>query len=375
MIREDKRIKENNILRAEPGFVIAVLAVLILLIAAVTIQSALGLKTAVDRTTKAYVSDVAAQLALDIDDRLSLYQENNIIGVWGGTGNKESMQRLIQPVSFDGQGLTCIADTEGNVVISPTDLDPFMRLDDIFKEDSEETTVRNIKRMQENMKEGKNGVFSFVAVDGRELILSYNILKSYDWVLLTLVPADLISYETDIRISSQRNIADILYGRSCRRSYHTQSSDKFRNGLFIFLGKHSHFFQFSFQSKKTFVQNAFSFLGDLLCIKLITSVPLVNVHSSAHYHLISVFHAECQSAPVSGKHHAGKNSCLIFQRKINMSAWVIFTVGNLTLYIYLFQDKILKEHIFYIAVDLTYGINSFHFQFLLSSDDGCSFFF
>lgn len=83
MIREDKRIKENNILRAEPGFVIAVLAVLILLIAAVTIQSALGLKTAVDRTTKAYVSDVAAQLALDIDDRLSLYQENNIIGVWG----------------------------------------------------------------------------------------------------------------------------------------------------------------------------------------------------------------------------------------------------------------------------------------------------
>ena len=197
MIREDKRIKENNILRAEPGFVIAVLAVLILLIAAVTIQSALGLKTAVDRTTKAYVSDVAAQLALGIDDRLSLYQENNIIGVWGGTGNKESMQRLIQPVSFDGQGLTCIADTEGNVVISPTDLDPFMRLDDIFKEDSEETTVRNIKRMQENMKEGKNGVFSFVAVDGRELILSYNILKSYDWVLLTLVPADLISYETD----------------------------------------------------------------------------------------------------------------------------------------------------------------------------------
>ncbi|SFH45061.1 diguanylate cyclase (GGDEF) domain-containing protein [Lachnospiraceae bacterium NLAE-zl-G231] len=197
MIREDKRIKENNILRAEPGFVIAVLAVLILLIAAVTVQSALGLKTAVDRTTKAYVSDVAAQLALDIDDRLSLYQENNIIGVLGGTGNKESMQRLIQPVSFDGQGLTCIADTEGNVVISPTDLDPFMRLDDIFKEDSEETTVRNIKRMQENMKEGKNGVFSFVAVDGRELILSYNILKSYDWVLLTLVPADLISYETD----------------------------------------------------------------------------------------------------------------------------------------------------------------------------------
>ena len=93
MIREDKRIKENNILRAEPGFVIAVLAVLILLIAAVTIQSALGLKTAVDRTTKAYVSDVAAQLALDIDDRLSLYQENNIIGVLGDVYKRQSFRR------------------------------------------------------------------------------------------------------------------------------------------------------------------------------------------------------------------------------------------------------------------------------------------
>ena len=47
------------------------------------------------------------------------------------------------------------------------------------------------------MKKGTDGVFSFVAVDGTELILSYNILETYNWVLLTLVPADLISYETD----------------------------------------------------------------------------------------------------------------------------------------------------------------------------------
>lgn len=278
--------KEKRILQVEMKFQIAALGVLILLIAAVTLQSAIGLNMAVEKSTKAYVRDVADQLSSDIDDRLfkisrelllvgdsllrtgndpsegevkeylgrkreilefgsmvvmdtrgrklvlgdpignvenlagiqrsfqgdngvsfpggqtilysvPLFRGNKVVGVLGGTRSKENMQVLIQPGSFSGHGLSCIADVNGNVVISPTDLEPFMKLDDIFKKDSGGAAARNIYRMQENMKKGTDGVFSFVAVDGTELILSYNILETYNWVLLTLVPADLISYETD----------------------------------------------------------------------------------------------------------------------------------------------------------------------------------
>ena len=278
--------KEKRILQVEMKFQIAALGILILLIAAVTLQSAIGLNMAVEKSTKAYVRDVADQLSSDIDDRLfkisrelllvgdsllrtgndpsegevkeylgrkreilefgsmvvmdtrgrklvlgdpignvenlagiqrsfqgdngvsfpggqtilysvPLFRGNKVVGVLGGTRSKENMQVLIQPGSFSGHGLSCIADVNGNVVISPTDLEPFMKLDDIFKKDSGGAAARNIYRMQENMKKGTDGVFSFVAVDGTELILSYNILETYNWFLLTLVPADLISYETD----------------------------------------------------------------------------------------------------------------------------------------------------------------------------------
>lgn len=278
--------KEKRILQAGMKVQIAVLGILILLIAAVTLQSAFGLKMAVEKSTKAYVRDVADQLSSDIDDRLfkisrelllvgdsllrtgtdlnerevkeylgrkreilefgsmivldtegrklvigdpieeaghlsgiqnsfqgnngvsfldgqtilysvPLFRGNKVVGVLGGTRSKENMQVLIQPGSFNGHGLSCIADRNGNVVISPTDLEPFMKLDDIFKKESGGAAAGNIHQMQENMKKGTDGVFSFVAVDGTQLILSYNYLETYHWFLLTLVPADLISYETD----------------------------------------------------------------------------------------------------------------------------------------------------------------------------------
>ena len=54
-----------------------------------------------------------------------------------------------------------------------------------------------IYQMQQDMQAHKGGVFTFTAADGTELVLSYRPLMSFDWVLLTLVPANLISYDTD----------------------------------------------------------------------------------------------------------------------------------------------------------------------------------
>ena len=51
--------------------------------------------------------------------------------------------------------------------------------------------------MQQDMQAHQGGVFTFTAADGTELVLSYRPLMSFDWVLLTLVPANLISYDTD----------------------------------------------------------------------------------------------------------------------------------------------------------------------------------
>ena len=134
---------------------------------------------------------------------IPIYQEEKVVGVLGGVRNKENMQALIQPKSFSGQGLTCIIDQDGKVIISPTDLNAFMQLNSIFLEGDSQTT-QDIEQMQRNMKENQSGIFSFTAVDGSDLVLSYNPLNSYHWFLLTLVPSDIISHEIN-RYSTRNN--------------------------------------------------------------------------------------------------------------------------------------------------------------------------
>ena len=122
-----------------------------------------------------------------------VYQGGQVDRVLIGVRNKENMQALIQPISFEGKGLSCIIDSGGQVVISPTDLKPFLGLDDIFRAGADEQTSHSILQMQQDMKGQASGVFLFTAKDDTRLVLSYHSLGVNDWILLTLVPADLIS--------------------------------------------------------------------------------------------------------------------------------------------------------------------------------------
>lgn len=141
---------------------------------------------------------------------IPIYRDGSIVGVIGGVRNKENMQKLIQPQSFSGEGLTCIIDLQGEVIISPTNLEPFLQLDNIFLKDANDKVVEDIHIMQEEIQKHIGGIFSFTAVDGTDLVLSYDPLNSYDWVLLTLVPADLISYETNRYIAQSFLIIAVI---------------------------------------------------------------------------------------------------------------------------------------------------------------------
>lgn len=119
--------------------------------------------------------------------------DGEVVGVVGGLRSVENMQKLIRPDSFSGRGLTCIIDRTGEVVISPTDLAPFLELDSIFSENPESALAQNIYQMEQDMFNDRSGLFRFEAVDGSNLILVYNPLNHYGWQLLTLVPSDVIA--------------------------------------------------------------------------------------------------------------------------------------------------------------------------------------
>ena len=106
--------------------------------------------------------------------------------------SKETMQRIISSSAFDGDTLSCIVDCRGEVVLSPADLEPFTALDLIFKTDSQGNTSSELRQMMENMSDGKAGIVRFTDVVGSENLMAYNPLGFSDWVLLTIVPANMM---------------------------------------------------------------------------------------------------------------------------------------------------------------------------------------
>ena len=54
--------------------------------------------------------------------------------------------------------------------------------------------------MQANMQANVSGVIVFTTPDGVDVIMSYDPLETFDWVLLTILPADIISHDTDAYI-------------------------------------------------------------------------------------------------------------------------------------------------------------------------------
>lgn len=126
-----------------------------------------------------------------------IYQEGAVTMVLAGIRDQRNMQALIAPHSFGGEGLTCIVNQQGEVVILPTDVAPFQRLDEVFSQ-GDSAAAGAIQAMQQDWQDGRAGSFHFTAVDGTHLILSYCALGINDWVLLILIPDALIMGEVDL---------------------------------------------------------------------------------------------------------------------------------------------------------------------------------
>lgn len=127
---------------------------------------------------------------------IPLEKDNADSAVLAGIRSKESMQSIVDTESFDGEGLSCIVDQEGKLLISPTDAKPFRMIEDLFQRDEDEALSKEIDSMLHDMKKKESGVISFPAADDIDLLMAYHALNPEGWYLLTLVPADLLSQET-----------------------------------------------------------------------------------------------------------------------------------------------------------------------------------
>lgn len=116
-------------------------------------------------------------------------------GLLIGVRSKDVLQQMLQNVDFKNRGLCCIVDKDGTVVVAATDETPFLKLNDIFNENTIED-IAETQRMLEDINDHRSGVAQIGEVGGEPLILGYDFLGINDWMLLTLVTADLLGEST-----------------------------------------------------------------------------------------------------------------------------------------------------------------------------------
>lgn len=133
----------------------------------------------------------------DVIYALPLYDEGEQIGfIWAGN-RAESMRNIIKSRSFQEQSYSCIINKNGDVILTADKREAFRNLETIFKEGSDAKLQKNLKEMQENIANDKSGIFRIVTDGGHKAYLAYTSMEESRWIMLTIVPIDLLSADYD----------------------------------------------------------------------------------------------------------------------------------------------------------------------------------
>lgn len=108
-----------------------------------------------------------------------------------GVRTNAALQQMLQDVDFKDQGLCCIVDKSGTMVVSATNDVPFQKLSDIFNEDLTGKDFSEAQRVLKDIDAHQSGVAQFQDVGGESIMLGYDFLEINDWMLLTLVSSNL----------------------------------------------------------------------------------------------------------------------------------------------------------------------------------------
>lgn len=139
-----------------------------------------------------------------------VWDGHRVSGALVGIRSKENMQSLIAAKSFNGKCLSCIVDSSQQLILASTDNKPFAQLEEIFEKGSEQERS-DILKMQKNIGKGESGIFKFTSVNRSKNYLSYNPLEVNDWVVMTIVPADLISADSDTYIQRSFLLIGVIF--------------------------------------------------------------------------------------------------------------------------------------------------------------------
>lgn len=135
---------------------------------------------------------------LNLDGRALLFsvpmpREAENRKVLAGILEQRSMQQILSGLNFHGEGIACVVDPDGNVIVAPVDNSPFLQFLDLVQNPGSEHMAASLSQMIQNVHSKTAGIFDFSTASRERLLLSYHPLSLNDWLLIAIVRQDLIT--------------------------------------------------------------------------------------------------------------------------------------------------------------------------------------
>lgn len=117
-----------------------------------------------------------------------------------GTKTSQNMQDFLVSSCFEGYSFSALLTRDSTVISNPSGT---ALIDQLFSPD-DPALEAEVAQLRQDIASGSSGDYAFTSSDGEKMLVHYQPLENLDWILMTLVPADLISKEvTQISVRNQ----------------------------------------------------------------------------------------------------------------------------------------------------------------------------
>ena len=126
-----------------------------------------------------------------------------------GIKTKQNLKELMNSDSFNGDGTSFAITQDGIVIMAPSKLDLFVELGQVSNAAGDQAVEQTLKRMEEDVFANKSGIAVLPGSSGKDMMLCYDPLDYAGWYIITIIPADIISFGID-RLSNRDLFLTVL---------------------------------------------------------------------------------------------------------------------------------------------------------------------
>ena len=114
-----------------------------------------------------------------------------------GIKTQETLKKLLNNECFNGQGTSFAVTRDGQAITTPGRIDLYQELRKLQTGHTSDENIALLEQMEADAHAGKSGTMLFEDIGAKGVMIRYEPLDYSGWYIITIIPANIISMETE----------------------------------------------------------------------------------------------------------------------------------------------------------------------------------